>query len=214
MNLIVSDFDGTFYDENYLENIKFIENLDDTYDFVIATGRNYKSLKKDLKTKCKYYICNDGGYILDKDENVIYKNYIDNEEIKKIYNKMKELNYNEYFFDYIDKFDKNFNDNINKLSIKIQNDKATKDMEYMLKDINNVYGYISTNWINILGNKSKKENAIDKLLELHKYDNVYVIGNEINDYNMIKKYNGYLISNKKNTSLNTIKNFLELKKKL
>ena len=67
---------------------------------------------------------------------------------------------------------------------------------------------------NILGNKSKKENAIDKLLELHEYDNVYVIGNEINDYNMIKKYNGYLISNKKNTSLNTIKNFLELKKKL
>jgi hydroxymethylpyrimidine pyrophosphatase-like HAD family hydrolase len=49
MNLIITDFDGTFFDDNYLKNIEFIKNLKDNYDFVIATGRNFKSLKKDLK---------------------------------------------------------------------------------------------------------------------------------------------------------------------
>ena len=87
MNLIITDFDGTFYDDNYQKNIDFIKSLKDTYDFVIATGRNFKSLKEDLKIECKYYICNDGGYILDNNENILYKNYIDEEIIKLIFNR-------------------------------------------------------------------------------------------------------------------------------
>ena len=49
MKLIVSDFDGTFFDNNYDKNIELINKYSD--DFVIATGRNIKSLKKDLKIK-------------------------------------------------------------------------------------------------------------------------------------------------------------------
>ena len=214
MNLIISDFDGTLYDENYNENIKFLESIKQNYDIVIATGRNFKSLKGDLKINCPYYICNDGGYILDDNKNIIYKNYIDDESIKIIYERMKNLGYNDYFFDYIDHFDTELNTNVNKLSIRIKGNKTKEHIEYLLKDINNVYAYISTNWINILSTDSTKEKAIKKLLKLTNYDKIYVVGNEINDIGMLKKYNGYLISKEKIKGFNTIDNFLELKKKL
>ena len=111
MNLIISDFDGTFYDYNYEENIKYIESIKDKNDFVIATGRHFKSLKGDLETNCKYYICNDGGYILDNKENLIYKKYINENELEKVLDRIKELGYEEYFIDYIDYFDTKINKN-------------------------------------------------------------------------------------------------------
>lgn len=213
MNLLVSDFDDTFYDNNYEENIKFVNSLDN-FDFVVATGRNYQSLKKDLKVECKYYICNDGGYILDKDENIIYNNYINNESLKKIYERMKKLRYDDYFFDYLTEFGTELKPNINKLSIRIKNNTPEKDLEYLLKDIDDVYGYISNNWINILNVESKKENAVEKIIGFNKYENIFTVGNEINDYGMLKKYNGYLISKQINTNFNTISKFIDIKKKL
>lgn len=214
MNLIVTDFDGTFFDNNYLKNINFIEKLNDKYDFVIATGRNFKSLKEDLKIKCKYYICNDGGYILDSNEKIVYSNYINDQDIKIAYHRMKELNYQEYFLDYINYFDTRINKNINKLSIRIRDNNALNDMNYILKDLNSVYGYLSNNWINILSTESRKENAIDKILALNSYEKIYVIGNEINDYGMLKKYSGYLICKEKMKGYKTISSFLELEKEL
>ena len=112
MNLIISDFDGTLFDSNYKKNIEAIEK-NKNIDLIIATGRNYKSLKKDLKIRCKYYICNDGGNILNKDDKIIYKNFFNQESIEIIYKRLKELNYNDYFFDYIDSFDKKILNNIN-----------------------------------------------------------------------------------------------------
>lgn len=214
MNLIISDFDGTLYDENYEKNIEYLNEIKEKYDIVIATGRNFKSLKGDLKIKCPYYICNDGGYILDNNKNIIYKNYINNKSIKIIYERMKQLGYNEYFFDYIESFDTQLKNNINKLSIRIKDNNVSEDIEYLLKDINDVYAYISTNWINVLSMESTKEKAVETLLSLTNYNKIYVVGNEINDLEMLKKYNGYLISKEKNDYFQTINNFLELKKKL
>ena len=211
MNLIISDFDGTFYDDNYEENIKFIESIKDKCDFVIATGRHFKSLSRDLKIDCKYYICNDGGYILDNNKNLIYKNYMDDEELKIVYDRINELKYEDYFIDYIDYFDTNINKNASKVSIKIKDENAYKDMTFIIKDLKYTYGYLSNNWINILPKTTSKEKAIEKLLEITNYDKIYVIGNEINDYGMLKKYNGFLITNEINNDFNTITKFLDLK---
>lgn len=209
MNLLVTDFDGTFYDNNYKKNIELI-NKYNNIDFVIATGRNYPSLKKDLKIDCDYYICNDGGYILDKNNNLLYRNYIDKNTAETIYYRIIELGYDDYFFDNIDTFSKNIIDNINKISVRIKDNNTLKDIEYLLKDLCNVYAYISTNWINILNIDSKKVNAVDFISKLKKYNNIYVIGNDINDYDMLKKYNGYYINNKEKKKFNIINNFLEL----
>ena len=213
MNLIISDFDGTLFDKNYKKNIEAIKK-NKNIDLIIATGRNYKSLKKDLKIRCQYYICNDGGYILNKNEKIIYKNFFNQKSIEIIYKRLKELNYDDYFFDYIDTFDKEILTNVNKLSIKIRDNNAASDMDYILNNIDDAYGYLSENWINILPILSKKVNAIEHILNNNSYDKVYVIGNESNDYDMIKKYNGFLITEKKVDGYNCIKNFLEITNKL
>ena len=210
MNLLVTDFDGTLYDKNYNENIEFLNELK-KFDIVIATGRNFSSLKNDLKIKCKYYICNDGGYILDDNNNLLYRNKINNNTVKTIYDRIIELGYKDYFFDNINEFSCEIIKDINKISVKIKDNNALKDMKYIIKDLNDVYAYISTNWINILSIDSKKGNAIDFITKLKNYDNIYVIGNDINDYDMLKKYNGYFISKETNKEFNTTKNFIDLK---
>lgn len=209
MKLLVTDFDGTFYDNNYEDNINFIKELNNI-DFVIATGRNFPTLKEDLKIKCNYYICNDGGYILDKDYNLIYRNYIDKNTVKTVYDRILELGYNDYFFDNIDSFSKEIIPNVNKIFVKIQNNNPDEDIKYLLNGLNDIYAYISTNWINILSIESKKSNGIDHITNINKYDNIYVIGNDINDYDMLKKYNGYFIGNSNDIDFNAINNFLEL----
>lgn len=210
MNLLVTDFDGTFYDNNYENNINFIKELNNI-DFVIATGRNFPSLKEDLKIKCDYYICNDGGYILDKNYNLIYRNYIDKKTVETVYSRILELGYNDYFFDNIDRFSKEIIDNVNKISVRIQNDIPDKDIKYLLNGLKDIYAYISTNWINILSINSKKSNGIDYISQIKKYNNIYVVGNDINDYDMLKKYKGYFIGSSSDIDFNTINNFLELK---
>lgn len=208
MNLIVTDFDGTFFDENYTKNIELIKKLNS--DFVIATGRNFESLKHDLKIRCNYYICNDGGYIIDNNYKLIYRNKINKKTIEKLYSRIIELGYDDYSFDNLEIFSKDIIDNVNKLSIKIKNNNAIKDMEYILKNLDDVYAYISTNWINIQSINSRKDIAIEYISKLNNYEKIIVIGNDINDYGMLKKYDGYLISDKINNEFKTIKNFLEI----
>lgn len=210
MNLLVTDFDGTFYDNNYEENIDLIKKYK-TLDFVIATGRNYSSLKKDLKIECNYYICNDGGYILDNKENLLYKNYISDQSVKIIYERILNIGFDDYFLDNIDTFSKDIIYNVNKISVKIRNNNPEPDIKLLLEGLDDVYAYISTNWINILSIDSKKSNGIDFITNLKEYNNLYVVGNDINDFDMLKKYNGYYISNTKNNEFNTIDKFLELK---
>lgn len=213
MNLLVSDFDGTFFDDNYEKNIQFIKECKNL-DFIIATGRNILSLKNDLKIKCKYYICNDGGYIMDNNYNVIYKNNISDITVKIIQSRIKELGYTEYYFDNIEKVNNDIIGNINKISIRIKDNNTNNDIDYLLGDLSDVYAYISTNWINIININSKKSKAIDYLLRFNNYDNIYVVGNEINDIDMLKKYNGYLISDNEKNDFKTINNFLDLKQKI
>lgn len=210
MKALFSDFDGTFYDDNYIENIKFIENLG--IDFIIATGRHYFSLKNDLKVDCKYYICNDGAYILDSNKNCIYKNSINNSDVETIYKRIKKLGIEDFFLDSYDKLTKDLTYPVNKFSVKIINRETAMDtLLKLISNLDNVYGYLSENYINILNINSTKETAIDYLIKKENYEKVYVVGNEINDYNMINKYNGYLVTKDKNNNFNCINKFTELK---
>ena len=210
MKALFSDFDGTFYDDNYIENIKFVENLG--IDFIIATGRHYFSLKNDLKVDCKYYICNDGAYILDSNKNCIYKNSINNSDVETIYKRIKKLGIEDFFLDSYDKLTKDLTYPVNKFSVKIINRETAMDtLSKLISNLDNVYGYLSENYINILNFNSTKETAIDYLVKKENYEKVYVVGNEINDYNMINKYDGYLVTKEKNNNFNYIQKFNELK---
>lgn len=213
MNLIVSDFDGTLYSDKYDENINLVEKIRKNNIFVIATGRSISSLKKDLKIKCDYYICNDGSYILDKDENILTQNIINSNTVKTIYSRIIDLNYKEYYFQNINSYSSKIKEDTNKIFIKIDTTRNTdSDLEYILNNLNDVYAYKSQNWINIMSIKSTKENAIEYLSKNNDFNNIYVVGNDINDYGMIKKYNGYLITENNYRKYNCISSFQDLRK--
>ena len=70
MKILISDFDKTFYTENYDNNIKLInEFVNAGNKFVIATGRPLYFLEPSIEGKnINYYnlICSDGTVIFDK----------------------------------------------------------------------------------------------------------------------------------------------------
>ena len=200
MKLLVSDFDGTFFDpENYDDNIKLINKFISLGNhFVIATGRNYESLKKDLKIKCNYYICNDGAYILDNNLEIIYKENIMKEDIPIIKYFLEENKFEDIHFDFIG----NKNE-INKIYARATNKNITIET-------NSIWSYYSKNYLNINSIKAKKEFATKYLIELTNYSEVIVIGDSINDIGMIEKFGGYLISKNEIKNMKTVKDFKEL----
>ena len=70
MKVIVSDFDETFYDANFVDNINLVNKWQKSgNNFVIATGRGLHSLRNiidNYSIKADYYICNDGAVIYDR----------------------------------------------------------------------------------------------------------------------------------------------------
>ena len=192
MKVIVSDFDGTLYKNNniiYQDKInKFVMagNI-----FIIATGRNMSSLKKDLdkfKLNPSFYICNDGAIILDQFYNVIYRTDIDNSMVRPIYNDLKnDDNILEVLIDTGNGLVDDINRSTNKLIARYYDrDKAIKLVNKLNSQYPSIFGYVSNNWINITKKTETKGRAIKFLSEYYNFSKypIYVIGNDINDLSM------------------------------
>ena len=219
MNLLVSDFDGTFFDNNYIDNIEKVNKFVDAGNiFVIATGRSINNLKQDINDyniKYSYLICSDGASIYDSKHNNLYTCNIDKELINPICNKLEN--------------DENITitllENDNFVSSTIANsiagkfiDKrlAFKLLENLKKEYPQVYAYLSENYINIRNNKVSKANAIDILIEKKnfKFEDVYVVGDSVNDLEMLNRFNSFSFfhvdENVKKVSKKLVKNFNEV----
>ena len=94
MNLLVSDFDKTFFTSDYVKNIKIVNDfVDNNNIFVIATGRNVSHLLTDIinvNLKYKYLICNDGGIIYNSDLKEIFRKDISKKSLNIIINIVKK----------------------------------------------------------------------------------------------------------------------------
>ena len=199
MKLIVSDFDLTFFDSDYDENIKLINNFVEKGNvFIIATGRSVIGLKKAIQNKninFQYLICSDGSVILDDKFNilqsVVFEPKIINEIIEKIENdenlKLMDI-------------DKN-NDGISAVYAVFHSLEYAKDvLDNILKHYD-VKGYVSTHGIKIINKNISKVSGIEYIKNIINIpdDDIYTIGDRINDFEMIDKYNGYLIGKNANS---------------
>lgn len=207
MKLIVSDFDLTFFDENYDENIELINSFVDKGNmFIIATGRSYELLKKEIENKnikFKYLICSDGAVILDENLNIL-----------------RQIVFDDYITEIIEILKKD----PNLLSIDIDSNNfgisgvycVFNDIKYakvVLENILNNYNvdsYVTTHGINIINKGISKVNGIDYIKDILKIkeENIYTVGDNVNDLEMIEKYHGYWIGNT-NNSVNNFKEFIE-----
>ena len=213
MKILISDFDYTFYDDNYENNIKAAQKfVNEGNIFIIATGRNYNQITEELEDKNVPYfflVCNDGAIIYSRKNEVLYEQNIDLKLGKEIFEKLLDSKYVlEAFIDDTVGYQIYDYEKINKIIGKPKNEKKCEELlNNILKD-DRLDGYISENWINIISSKTSKGNAIKFILDKYKLNNedIYVIGDNINDIPMLDMYNPYIMESSNDILLNKYKN--------
>lgn len=199
MKVLVSDFDKTLYTEDYLKNIERINKfVDDGNMFIIATGRNIEQLKKDIvdyNINYSYLICNDGGIIVDKFDNVVFQKNISDDIAKSLYEYLKTLsNISSVYIDDGFRFDTEYKTGANAVLARFnERDEALDIIEHINDNFDNVTTYTSLVWINSVNDEASKGNAIKYLTDLLniKKDNIFTVGDGINDVSMISMFKGY-----------------------
>lgn len=205
MKLLVADFDDTLFDgKNYQKNLDYINKFTEAgHLFIIATGRYKDSLLSDMngfKIPYSYLICNDGAIIFDKNLNVVYRKDIPKQISYDIAIKLKQENF--IVSCYIDTgltLTKEADVTANKVIGKFNNrDKAEELLEHINNKYSDVNGYLSTKWINITERNVNKGEGIKYVADLLNinYNNIYTIGDNINDLSMSNyKFNSYAMDN-------------------
>ena len=198
MKILASDFDNTLYikdiDKLNMNIEKVKEFISNGNIFCIITGRNYSDLKLLLNKyniPYSYLICQDGAKIYNNVDYCINTILLDSNIVKNLteFLKSKEC---DYFLD--DGYNKTANVN-DCVKIVIKRNEKDKELMDEIKSKFNVYIYSSSEHINIVDSKVNKSNSIKKLLELENLNknDVYVIGDEINDLEMLSSFKGAIM---------------------
>lgn len=229
--VLVSDFDNTLYvnDKEIIQNNKRIKTFMESDNiFIIATGRSYIDISKMIlkyNIPYNYLICNDGGTIFDNNGKLLYKkdipiniaydimNYIKN-------NNLEELTYIDSGFDYTKVID----EEVNAIIIRdINKSNSIKILNEIENQYHEIHGYISDNWINITEKTVTKSNGIKYLETMlkFKHNNIYTIGDTINDISMVKDYHGSCMINSTNdlkkicnNQFNSVKEYIDYIEKI
>lgn len=201
MKCLVSDYDQTFKTsiKNLYLNIEGIRKFRRKGNkFIIATGREFKSIKSEInkyEIEYDYLICNNGLIIFNNKDNIINCYPLSKDNIKKIYNSFKgvECNISKYNF-----YEHTLSDE-NILEIKASfdsNEIAKNHKNYIESNINNIHCDIFNKNIYI-GNYTSKATAINEILKIENIskEDIYTIGDDINDLEMLEEFNGYKMLN-------------------
>ena len=198
MKIIASDFDDTIYLENDKttteENIKAIRKFISYGNiFCIVTGRNYCDLKKlltDNNIPYSYLVCEDGAKIFNYVDYCIETVMLEENEIDEIIKILEEIKCDYYLDDGYSRTE-NKNDCV-KIVVNCIDEKEKNDIVELLKNKVDVHIYASRTHVNIIHKTVNKERGLKKLFNLENldYNLLNVIGDNDNDYEMIKAFNG------------------------
>ena len=206
MKILVSDYDKTFYtdEENIKINIEKVNQFMKTNLFVINTGRSYLDFKKKEEIydiKYNYLVINHGASII-KNNKIIYNIPINNNFKKQIINDL-DIKYSTEIFTCsgLESRLTLENDNLTKIHIKYKNEEKAKQI---YNKISNKYGnfivvYLISKGkgIEIVSKNANKGIATKEIAKLEniKKENIYTIGDDASDLEMIKNFKGYAMKN-------------------
>lgn len=219
MKIIVSDFDFTFYDNDFLNNINLINDwVKSGNKFIIATGRSIYQLRSVIDNydiKVDYYICNDGGAIYDSNYNEIYRKDIEENISKELFDYLVDTKvFKKVLIDTSEAITEVNTARCNCLIGVVENrENAQSVLNNIINRYSNVHGYISTNCLNITDISVNKANGVKFLINKNDWekDDIYTIGDEVNDIEMLQQFNGFLIDKKTNNfNLNKVSSFKEM----
>ncbi len=195
MKLLVTDYDNTFHinDSDMAENVTAAKEFMHDNVFAIATGRNYTSFMKQKELydiPYNYLITNNGATII-KNNEIIYNEFLDDNIKNSI---LKEVD-----FDKLEKIvccggkdDVTINDSVSKLYFKFYDYEEAKRIQGLISKYDvNIFLYTDVLSMDVVSKNVGKEKAIKYIADLENIEDVYVIGDSVNDYEMIKEYQGY-----------------------
>ncbi len=201
MILLASDFDNTLYLEDNMEltkrNISSIKNfISQGNSFCIITGRNYTDLKlllEKYQIPYTYLICEDGAKIFNYVDYCLDTINLDKDEIEKIIPILEE-NKCDYYLDDGYNETTNINDCV-KIVVRCKDKEKANKLVKIIKDQVDIHIYVSRVHINIIHKSVNKKNALKRLFNLEDLDfnNLRVIGDNDNDYEMLKEFEGGVI---------------------
>lgn len=210
MKLLVSDFDGTYFtdNENILKNNQKIHEFRKKGNlFMLSSGRSFKSLKnmcQEYKIEYDYLSCCDGSILYDKNDNIIVKYDLNDTILKKFLNLTSLADIERIQYSYPDDYYKEYQDNsLIGCNIIIENEKITKEFMDSFNDLTKkflefdflCYTHANLTYFCLKNkgiNKSKTISYLKQELKLKK-DNIYTVGDNENDYAMLKLFKGYYI---------------------
>lgn len=199
MKVVASDFDNTLFvnnDEVLVKNIKAVrEFIEKGNQFIIITGRSFTNIKKVIikyDIPYSFLVCQDGANIFDNQDNCIKRNLLAKEKAIHLSNILEE---NHLEYSYESAFDDHDTiDNAVKITVEVSNKEEGLSITRKLKEVEDVYAYVSSKHINIIDNYVNKCNALKYLEDNHYIGNdITTIGDDINDFEMLEKYDGVVM---------------------
>lgn len=199
MKVVASDFDNTLYvkDENILlSNIESVKNfINNGNKFIIITGRSFTNIKKvltSLEIPYSYLVCQDGANIFDEYDRCLKSNFLSREKSKNI---AKILEENNLEYTYESAFnDNDIQDKAVKITVCVNNKEEAESVTKKIKEKENIYAYVSSKHINIIDDYVNKSSALEYLVKQNIISkDITVIGDDINDYEMLSKYHGVIM---------------------
>lgn len=201
MKIIASDFDKTLFVDDKDTVIKNVNSINDFVKdgniFILVTGRIYSDIKlllDEYNIKYNYLICEDGTKIFNNLDYSIKDYLLPRKKVKKIEEILNKYEL-EYYLD--DGYNTTENkDDCIKINSKITDRELFKKVLKEIKDNVEVYAYLSKSFLNITDSSTSKAIALEYLMayeDLNEKD-LYVIGDDVNDVEMIKRYRGYVMS--------------------
>lgn len=219
--VLVVDYDRTLFinNDDILNNVNLINKFRENGNiFIIATGRTYNSLKKEIdkyNIEYDYLILNHGSLVIKKDKSALFHYKIDRDILFDITNYVSKYNPKSIMYSYYieDTSDIN-NPNISKITIRFQKDieafkKIMMDVIKKYNDKLNIY-FTQNFEIEIISKETNKSKAVNLLMKKanFKKENIYTIGDSYTDIEMINDYNGSCMEK----SIDILKNNKNIKK--
>lgn len=203
MKLLVSDYDGTIYFKDDIEytfkNLESINNLLRTGNkFCIATGRSYKSLKEQtdhFSIKYDYLATNNGNVIFDNKDNILSVKLLDKCLVREFVCALRKISSIDSIH-LLDMYGYETNNFFEVVEISVYLNKKINLQEITeLKELLKHFQYRMFMYKYYFKDFITKSDAVEFISTnyLIPKSNIYTIGDDTNDIDMIRKYNGFIV---------------------